>query len=1419
MRIQHVGIDHTLEIPDIGAKRLTITYASGDNHPELRLEGVLIASGTSTTLGSKYDMIISVDHPYAANGGTYIDESSTYDNESGATYAIVSNYGGASNGLLDKRQKLFSKQLYLGEPDTAEHVLGESLNVMGLTWMKEVRLTDQILSEVAETVAIRHHTIGRMAQEAGYYIDIKTATVSIISRHSTPEGDSDREAHFFINGSLASSYEHGVLEQKMGSDHPGVSTIKLLDAANSQGKKVFYANSANFSSVKTQLVNYEGQIANLQNIVSSGRYIILPGDGSLNLGVGTWEGTGYISKWKSGGSLSIGMIISGGYAGGFNAEPAYVYESYPTFEKSYLVDGIDLSQSVEYINPTSIEPVDLATGAYLFDHTDISLGGQAPMGLSFNRSYNSALNLQDSVLGYGWTHNYDMRINQLSNGDPGLGLRLPVDAAPAIVELFIALDLLKNQDDLQGWMAMALSHKWLVDQMIDNVRSVRIGTKILSFVERADGGYTPPPGITTKLIDNGDNTFSLEERFGTKMDFDTQDRISKITDVDSNEMDFAYVSDKLSTVTDAFSRTLTLGYTGEKLDSVSDTTGRSVSYNIDGNGDLATFTDLDSKVWSYGYDTHRMTTLQDPLGITSATNTYDPLDRVDTQTAPRQIGNAVYNFYFSGFRNVEEDPYGNQTIYHFDNKGRTISVENALGYKSSTEYDGHNHVVKTTDPRSNSSTFDYDGNHNLTNIINALTEETVNTYDGLLRLEKITLLDLPDHITQFDYDSEHHLELATDAENNTIGASYYANGQVNTTTDGRFVQTAYTYDSYGNPDTTQTAGHPIVGYDFDPVGRMNSLSDQEGATTSFVYKDSGLVEQRTDPLLKDTISIYDDAGRVSFVTDRNLDDVEYLLYTPTGKPEKIRYPDLSEVNFVYDQHDKLISMTTDSVGAADFVYDELYRLDTMTDENGFAVSYEYDEANNLTKITYPGNKTVSYTYDALNRLKTVTIDWLGLTTTYTTYDEAGNLRDVTNFNGTTTTYGYDKADRLKSLENRKSDNSIISTYSFEILDGNGNREQIIQDEPLAPVVQTESLAYTYNIERNRLLTAGASVFSHDHEGQLSYKDGVSYDFDYEHRLVDVGGADSYTYNGVGVRLSATRSGEETRYIYDAAGNLLAEADNTGTITRYYIHGLGLLAVVTPSGQAYTYHFNAIGSTIAITDQSENMVNKYVYTPFGRLANEEETFPQSFKFVGKYGILAEPNGLYYMRARYFDSETGRFISEDPIGFAGGDFNLYAYVKNNPVMYVDPSGKVFLNGIAAGIGAFVGAGINAYSTWQGGGSGWEIAGSAALGAVAGGAAGLALNPAVYVGVNAAIGGAANVGDQLIGGSGIGGINPVEALIVAGSSAGGAAFSKFGGKLINAGKNTVQDIINDRTMDAASSLFGSGSGAVFSSIGSGK
>ncbi|MBI5874381.1 MAG: RHS repeat-associated core domain-containing protein [Deltaproteobacteria bacterium] len=349
--------------------------------------------------------------------------------------------------------------------------------------------------------------------------------------------------------------------------------------------------------------------------------------------------------------------------------------------------------------------------------------------------------------------------------------------------------------------------------------------------------------------------------------------------------------------------------------------------------------------------------------------------------------------------------------------------------------------------------------------------------------------------------------------------------------------------------------------------------------------------------------------------------------------------------------------------------------------------------HHLIGKTYPLSKTVTYTYDKLNRISTVTNNWSNQTATYA-HDSAGRMTSFKNFNGITTTYKYDNANRLTNINIPN-----IASYAFTTIDANGNRTNTTQTEPFtATSLAQGNTAYTYNTQKNRLLTVGwaaPTTFTYDNEGQLSSGYANLYGFDYEHRLTGTS-TDTYYYDGAGRRLQATRSGVITRYIYDAAGNLLAETDGSNNITKYYIYGgAGLLAMVTPANQTYCYHFNAVGNTIAMTDINKTIVNKYSYDPFGNILNEQETITQPFKFVGQFGVMTESNGFYYMRARYYDPNTGRFISEDPLGFGGGDVNLMGYVFNNPVNLVDADGRCPVCFVLAYTGAQAGAVAVAYA----------------------------------------------------------------------------------------------------------------------------
>ncbi|MBN1907072.1 MAG: hypothetical protein JW927_18480 [Deltaproteobacteria bacterium] len=1279
IRMQHQGIDRTFASFEIAGKRLTIFFTGASNAPQLKVEGELVATGNATTSGTIYDLIITADHPYPyIDGKKYCKQTELFHLKSGGAYALACDFENVSNALMQERNKTLTKNKETGTPES-ETVLGESLNIMGMTWLNECSLAEQMMGKLAGVIPVRQHKIGIMAQEEGYYIDVKMGITTPSSVHGVTE---DIYQWFYAASGFSSAFEHGILQQLQGVDKIGASTVKLLQLSNANDKKSFYVNKTTFPTISSQLQNYTpNQLSSLQEIFDENAEmkLILPQD--ANIALNEWTGLGYIQYYRAGNEGSAGMIICGGYNGGYSSisEPVDVNEVY--YQTSLSVANISTQAHIS--SPTSVDPVDMLSGAFLSGNTDISLGASGTMGLGLTRSYNSSSNYKDGVLGKGWSHNYDVFHEKHSDGNPGLGRRAPIDSASAIVSLFVANDLMETQDSLINWLVATQIQKWMIDQLIENVVTVHMGSKTLDFVKLADGSYSSPPNTTVKLI--AGSTFRLEDRFDMNINFNAEKKISSIVDADNNSLTFQYSGDKLQSVWDVFQRSITLTYDGDLLDTVTDSTGRAVSYDYT-NGNLTGFRDLENKLWQYGYDTkHRMTTLTNPLNITTATNTYDELDRVKTQTVPRKINgsivNRTYNLYFSGYRNIEEDTEGNQTVYYFDDKGRTVSFKNALGNRSYTEYDGQNHVVKATDPRGNEAEFIYDGNHNLVKAVGPLSGieyDTGYTYDSEFRLTD-TYLSMNDvvqrSISHRDYDSEHHLEKVTvyPATGKEIhrDITYYPNGLTNTTSDGKGIITTLTYDSFGNPDTSKVDTEPIVDYVYNSRGWITALNDQAGSHTGFTYNNRGQILTRTDPLSKATGYTYYDDGSLHTITDRKNNTISYS-YTPSGKMDTITYQDLSTVGFQYDSRDNLYRMQ-DSIGTTTYnEYDAANRLKRFTDAQGFEISYGYDAAGNLTTLTYPGNKTVTYTYDELNRLETVTINWVTgtpLSTFY--YDESGRLDQIDQFNGSMVYYGYDNADRLTDLENEKGNTTPIATYHFT-LDNNGNRTHIAKNEPITFDPGTQTINYTYNTQKNRLLTAGIDTFTHDDEGQLATKNSTSYTFDYEHRLKTIGSTIQYFYDGMGNRVRAVRSGVTTKYIYDAKGNLLAEADTNNVIQRYYIYGNGLMAMVTSGGQLYCYHFNAAGSTIAITDSGQNIVNKYAYTPFGEIGSEVETFAQPFKYVGQYGVMSESNGFYYMRARYYDPTLGRFISEDPAGFGGGDVNLYVYVNNNPVMLVDPSG---------------------------------------------------------------------------------------------------------------------------------------------------
>lgn len=1295
-RVQHHGIDRTFLGMDVGGQRLTITYNGSANRPQLRLNGELIAEGQPASSGSSYDLTLAIDHALPADFGKYSDQEVSTKLVCNPAYVyvipVISTALAISAGNLDRARARLASAIDQGSASNSEAVLGESLNIMGLTYTREHGLAFKLHLRMHGVTALTHHYFGVVRQMESVSIDWLAVAGSYPLMRLPPGSDAwtneritnEVDAVTFPAWSIGSALEHGVVEQMFGSANPAFSSIKALWLQNAQGGKIYLARRSNFDGIETPLRStYPSYLVDaFRDGVKQSGWVLLPEKGNLQLN--QFTGSGWIGLTPSQQDIVEGYRISSALHGGSAGKPG-VLPSQSARDQGLKDPANPTDHEIQTVpRITARDPVDMATGFFLVNRSDLDFGGSLPLGLQFNRSYNSGISKSRGSLGFGWSHSLDIRAVKRSNGFACFGTRTPMDAAALLVYAHVSKDIkdlfgnlfgypvgpgTQYKQDVLGHTIWALAVKWVVDQAAENSVLLRVGHTTHEFIRLPDGTYSPPPGSTSELSSNSDGTFSIRERDGTRRLFDAENRLAEVTDIHGNKAKLTYSANKLAEIRDAYGRSLTLAYKGDLLTSVTDSAGRTVSYTYSTASDLIGVTDLAGFTWQYEYNTnHCITALIDPTGTTTAVNHYDVLNRVSRQDNVRQSGVATYNYHFASFRSAEKDPDGNRTTYFFDDKGRNTAVENTSKRRTTTKYDGQNHIVERGDARGNKQAMEYDARHNLVRQIDSLGNAVVFKYDSRNRL--ISTTDPLGHVTQFTWSDFNKITATRNALGIGTLLSYDSQGRPSTSTDPAGVLTKFTYDTYGNIATTTVSNAPPIVQVFDSIGNRLRVTDQAGATTSFEYEKRGLRTKMTDPLGKNAVYRYDAAGRLNQATNRKGETTRYT-YTGSGKTDTVSYADGSSVHCEYDKHDRLIR-ATGPAGTTIYGYDAVNRLIRRTDVHGFGVGFAYDEMGNLVSLQYPGGMTVQYSYDNLNRLVGV-LNWLGERATYA-YDDAGRLAAQTNFNGTTVAYAYDDANRLISQEARTSAAKAIAIYKFT-LDKKSNRIRIDEEAPLQPVLANQSLNYTYNVQRNRLISSGTDLYSYDDEGQLSAVNPTrAFRFDAKGRLVGVSGDLDlqFIYDTDDRRVRRVEPGIETRFIYDSQGNVLAEADSKNNITRYFIHGLGLLAMVDNAGRTYTYHYDGNANTVALTDNSQALINRYAYTPFGILANELVTIPQDFTFVGKYGVMRESTTMCYMRARYYDQSTGRFISEDPSSVATANLNLYQYAHNNPIGFIDATG---------------------------------------------------------------------------------------------------------------------------------------------------
>ena len=466
--------------------------------------------------------------------------------------------------------------------------------------------------------------------------------------------------------------------------------------------------------------------------------------------------------------------------------------------------------------------------------------------------------------------------------------------------------------------------------------------------------------------------------------------------------------------------------------------------------------------------------------------------------------------------------------------------------------------------------------------------------------------------------------------------------------------TQYEYDRAGNLIARTDANGATVRYEYDVDNRLTRVLYPDNGSVSYAYDVMGRRTRMTDPT-GTTVYAYDLLGRLLEVTDPRGNQVRYG-YDVAGKLSELTYPDGSAVGYAYNA-DGLLTQVTDSSGTTIYTYDQGGRLTDRKLPNGVITRYTYDAAGRLIGITHvdPTGKTLlafAYTLDAADRCTQVvqtTVDGQRLTTRYA-YDSLGRLTEVAYPDGRTVSYTYD------ALGNR---------LTMETPEG--------------------KTAYNYD-RANRLLSLtepniGTTAFTYDANGNLierrSATETVRYAYDHENRLVRVqSGATTveFVYDGDGNRVAKLVDGKRTDYVNDVNALLSQVLLEQGKDKKSrYTMGDRLLAQVdAATGEASHLLEDRLGSTVALTTKDGTVAGITGYDAFGLVRSSAGVDPA-------YGFTGERNdpetGLLYLRVRYYEPSTGRFVSRDPFSGSTQDpqsQNGYAYVANDPVNWSDPLG---------------------------------------------------------------------------------------------------------------------------------------------------
>jgi RHS repeat-associated protein len=345
----------------------------------------------------------------------------------------------------------------------------------------------------------------------------------------------------------------------------------------------------------------------------------------------------------------------------------------------------------------------------------------------------------------------------------------------------------------------------------------------------------------------------------------------------------------------------------------------------------------------------------------------------------------------------------------------------------------------------------------------------------------------------------------------------------------------------------------------------------------------------------------------------------------------------STISYTYDAGNRMTQVVDSAGGTITRAYDNLDRLTSESTPQG-SISYAYDNAGRQTSMTVTGQPQVSYTYDNANRLTQIA---QSSSSTSFSYDNANRGTSLTLPNGVVVSYGYDNDSRLTGITYQFGSNTLGNlSYSYDQL---GRRTQVGGSFARTGLPGAISSA-TYDAANELTNWNGASI-SYDANGNMLSGGGNAFTWNARNQVATLNSV-SLQYDAFGRRV---KNAGGTSFLYDEA-NAVQELSGSAVTANLLSGGIDEVLSRTDSSGAFTPLKDVLGSTIALVDSSGNVQTAYTYDPFGNTSVTGTGNTNEFQYTGREN---EGNGPYFYRARYYSPLLGRFISQDPLGFAGGD----------------------------------------------------------------------------------------------------------------------------------------------------------------------